>query len=400
MMVISAIMLLSMIVLEFVYGTNINYRIAVNEKERLQAYYLAQSALNLMKVELKMDKQFKSMLSSSPLGQNIPIDLSQPICQQFPFSTSLIRTFFIGGTLPTAAGEEAPEEEIKTIDEAKKETAQGNAFEAETAQDFLSFDGDFDGTCVNEESKINLNYFSDADPAQQALSGLNAYDAYKLMLTNFLKQDRFKKLFAKPEDIDEAVKNIADWTDKNDTRNDLNNTSSGTEASIYKGDNVMNPKNTKFISMDELHLVEGVDDEWFLPLEDMFTIYGGSKVNVCQASEDIVWSLVLSYLSQNPNMPAINQNDPELKKKIVEAVQFSCTGANPQASKIASDLDAALGITASGSSSFANMISTESRYYSLKLSGQVNDTVVNIRTVLDTKDADPKKWKMLYYKAY
>ena len=399
MMVISAIMLISMIVLEFVYGTTVNYRIAVNGKERLQAFYMAQSALNLMKVELKMDKQFKSLVASSPIAQNIPIDLSQPICQQFPFSTALIRTFFIGGEVPLMGAakevtEEAPEEG------AEKVEAKGTMFEKETAEEFLSFEGDFDGSCANEESKINFNVFASYDPAQTAITGSNPYDTYKLMIINFLKQNKFKKLFIKPEDIDEVVRNIADWVDKNDVRNDFNNAASGSEEAVYKtAENSPRPKNTKFLSLDELHLVEGVDDTWFLPLEDMFTVYGGSKVSICQASDDVKYALISSYVSQTPGIPSINLNDPEIRKKLLDAIVFSCTGASPQAGKVAQDLNTVLGVEGGGGT-FAEMISTEARYYSLKLTGQVGDTVVNIQTVIDTKDPDPKKWKMLYYKSY
>jgi len=400
MMVISAIMLISMIVLEFVYGTTVNYRIAVNEKERLQAYYMGLSSLNLMKVELKMDKQFKSLISSSPMAQNIPLDLSQPLCQQFPFSTALIRAFFIGGEVPLMGGGKGQEKnEEGEAKESESKDVQGTMFQREAAEDFLSFNGDFDGSCANEESKINFNFFATLDPAQAALSGANSYDTYKTMLVDFLKQNKFKKLFSKPEDIDEIVKNIADWVDKNDVRNELNNVSQGAEEAIYKERNAPRPKNAKFLSLDELHLVEGVDDTWFLPLEDMFTVYGDSKINICQASDDVKWAVIVSYVGQIQNLPAINMQDPEVKKKLLDSIQFSCTGTSPQTGRIAQDLNTVLGATGGGPS-FSDMISTESRYYSLKLTGQVGDTVVNIKTVLDTKDADPKKWKMLYYKVY
>ena len=398
MMVISAIMLLSMVALEFVFGSNVNYRIAVNEKERLQAHYLAESALNLMKVELKMDKQIKSAIASSPIAQGLPIDLSQPMCQQFPFSTELIRAFFIGGEIPLMGGTEG---DVKAEGE-KKEDSSATVFEAETAQEFLSFEGDFNGECKNEESKFNLNYFANLDPAQESLSGLNQYDAYKFILTNFLKADRYKKLFEDPGKIEDAVRNIADWTDKNDVINTPGGTSQGAEVSLYKDEKAPRPRNTKFLSLDEVHLVDGVKDTWFMPLEDMFTIYGGNKINICMAEDDVIWALIIAYAGQKPDLPPIDSKNADLKKKFVDTVRFSCTGVQPQTSKIASDLDTALGIGGTGQTSggFASLITTENRYYSLKLTGQVGNTVVNIKTVLDTKDQDPKKWKMLYYKVY
>lgn len=409
MMAISAIMLISMIVLEFVFNSNVNYRIAMNEKERLQAYYLAESSLNLMKVELKLDKQLKSAIASSPIAQNFPLDLSQPMCKQFPFSTALIRGFFVGGQIPLMKGSEAQPEE------AQEKGKSVTAFETESAQEFLTFEGDFDGACEDEQSKFNLNVFANLDPSQQSLSGVSQYDTYKMLLANFFKNERYKKLFdgIPPEKIDDVARNIADFADKNDVMNDFGYVSRGSEESIYKGDNVVKPKNSKFLSLEEIHFVEGVDDKWFMPLENMFTVYGENKVNVCSAEDDIIWALIISYASQNAGVPLINQKDPEVKKKLIDTVKFSCTGAQVAASKIAADLDLALGVgavptpaqnpdqqTPQATGGFANMITTESRYYSLKLTGQVGETMVNIKAVLDVKDTDPKKWKLLYYKVF
>jgi len=406
MMVISAIMLLSMVILEFVYSTNINYKIAVNERERLQAFYLAESALNLMKVEIKIDKQLKYQIASSPIASainNLPINLSEPMCQQFPFSTALIRGFFMGGALPVMPGSEvAGPAEGK---EPEKDSS-ATAFESESAQEFLAFDGDFDGQCEDEGGKINFNYFYGVDPAQQALSGNNPYDSYKILIANFLKQERFSKLFTgiTPEKIDESVRNVADWVDKNDVINELGNMTQGMEDSLYTNENDAKPVNAKLLSLDEIHLVDGIDDTWFMPVQDMFTVYGDNKVNVCIAEDEVVWTLILAYAAQNPNLPPLNQKDPELKKKLVDTVKFGCTGAQAQVNKIAADLDAALGIGSQSQGSttggFANFITTESRYFSLKLTGQVNETMVNIMTVLDIKNTDPKRWRMLYYKVY
>lgn len=421
MMVLSAIMIISMVVLEFVYSSNVNYRLAVNERERLQAYYLAESALNLMKVEMKIDKQLRSTISSTPMAQNLPIDLSQPLCQQFPFSTALIRGFFIGGEIPLMGeAEKPPAEEATTPTEGEapavaEPEGSGSVFEKEDAEKFLSFEGDFDGQCTDEQSKFNLNYFAVSDPAQQVLSGLNPYDTYKATLVNFMKNPRFKKLFGDnaQQKIEEIVRNIADYVDKDDLSNDPGNITRGQETGAYKDvPEGVRPKNAKLLSLDEVHMIPGIDDTWFMPLEDMFTVYGENKVNICRASDDIVWSLILAYAGQNPNAPPVNPENKEGKQKLLDTVKMSCSAVQPQTAKIASDLDAALGIVPNvqptpgeqpqqaKSSSFANMITAESRYYSLKLTGQVGETMVNVKVVLDVKDSDPRKWRTLYYKVY
>jgi hypothetical protein len=105
----------------------------------------------------------------------------------------------------------------------------------------------------------------------------------------------------------------------------------------------------------------------------------------------------------------VNPENKEAKQKLLDVVRMSCSAVQPQTAKIASDLDVALGVMPNTteqpqqpkqSSSFANMITAESRYYSLKLTGQVGETMVNMKVVLDVKDSDPRKWKTLYYKVY
>jgi hypothetical protein len=49
---------------------------------------------------------------------------------------------------------------------------------------------------------------------------------------------------------------------------------------------------------------------------------------------------------------------------------------------------------------FGSYISTESGVFMLKLAGQVGDITVRIKTVLDVSEADPEKWKMLYWRSY
>ena len=62
MIVMAAITLLTSIAVEFAYNTNVNYNLALNEKERLQAYFLAESAIKLMELELKLEKQLSITL--------------------------------------------------------------------------------------------------------------------------------------------------------------------------------------------------------------------------------------------------------------------------------------------------------------------------------------------------
>lgn len=422
-MVLAAIAMLSMIVVEFVFDTNINYKLAVNEKNRLQAYYLAKSAVNLMKLEMKFDKAYRSMLSGSAASQYISGNIGGPLCKQIPMSTALLR-----GVFAMAAAEEgAPPTELDTETEAKIEKTKESmvtSFGSDAAKDFLAFDGDFEGECEDEQTKFNLSVFAGLDPSQQALTGTNSYDTFKQILVQFLSSEKYKDLFGerRDDDVKAVVKNIADWVDKNSEINEIGGGIQGQETNVYKemkeGQKI---KNTKFLTLDELFLVEGVNDDWFTTLKDEFTIYGDNKINVCQASDDVVSALILQYVGSNPNIPPVAANNKEKIDQLVNAVKNACVGASPQPQQIAQALDQALGVTSSGqtsgtslpgqppqtgqqtpaagtSNSFASMITSDSRFFSMKGNGMVGSTDVVILTVIDANGANPKAWKTLYWK--
>jgi type II secretory pathway component PulK len=405
MIVLSAITLLTAITTEFAYNTNVNYHLAMNEKERIQAYFLAESAIELMKLELKLEKQLRSNISASPVAGAISANLSGPLCQQFPLSTALIRSMVLG---QGEGGEEGVAEEA-----FGEETAFVSGLQIEAAEDFLNFEGDFEGTCQDEGAKFNINTFFGKDPAAIALSGLNDYDKVKQLMVVLLSQPEFKNLFPAESErkVNEIVRNIADWVDKNDRINEPGGSSAGSESSFYPaGLAEYEVKNGKYLTLDEIYMVAEVKDDWFTPIRDRFTVYGDGKLNVCVAPDVMIAALILQYANSNANLPNIDPRDKERMSNLVSVVQNGCTGVNPSVSEIANALNAALTATAAASATtpggggassgagFSNLITTKSRYYSLKGTGIVGDTEVNIRAVLDTKEAQPRKWKLLYWR--
>lgn len=441
-MVISSIVVLTMVAVEFAFDARISYRMALHERERLQAYYLARSAYNLTLLELKVGPQIQQQISSLLAKANISVsvDLSSPLCQQFPIQTGLFRMAAAG------AGEGGGEESGEGKNGAEAGANPMAGLNLSGVEEFLQFDGDFDASCTDEGSKINLNYFYDGDPSKEMLSGDNPYDDYKKFIITVLSQPRYAKLF---EDYDftvtEIVHNIADWVDKNRVINTFGGSEGGGEDSAYRltESGQMTTKNGKFSTPQDIYRVAGVEDRWWIPVSEMFTIYGMTgkdgkgQINVCSASEDVVRALILRYIETRKDLPPLPQEegaDEEVMRQLVDTVTGSCTGGQPDGNAIAGELDQALvtllqgeggnnsptptegeggesgegdegngGGVAKSSSKFADWISTESRFYSLKLQGRVKDTVVRIDTVMDLGEGggkDPQKWKTLYWRIY
>lgn len=426
-LVLGAVTLLTLITTQYAYNANINYNLAKNEVRRTQAYFLALSAINLMKLEIKLERDFKAQVSASPAAGMVAGNLGGPLCQQFPVSTAILRSIFLGQAPPE--GSEKEGEGAGGGEEGGEKAAAGSpapfigAMQVEAAKDFLAFKGDFEGVCEDESAKFNLNIFAGKNPAEQVLSGANEYDMAKQMLTTLLSQKEFEKLFPKEREkaISDIVRNIADWVDEDDRMSEYGGVSTGSENSIYaKGImDVANTKNGKYLTLDELYLVADVSEDWFYPLKDKFTIYGEGQVNVCTAPNEVVAALILQYANSNANVPDVNPEDKLKLDNLVSVVKMGCSGVQPNVTDIASALDAALGVgtgagaaeaggaggAGSSSSGFASMITTENRYFTLLGTGIVGapqlkkaPTQVKIRAVIDTADPRPDRWKIVYWR--
>lgn len=424
LLVLSAIAMLTIAVVEFSTDTDIQMELAMNERDRLRAEYLAYSASNLMQLELQLEKTAKGLLANAPAAMTQGLG-SAPLCQKFPMSSALLRGVFLGET-DTEGAAGAKEEE------GKKKAEGGptiNMFQQQAAQEFLSFVGDFDGQCADLQSRINLNTFFDLDPMQQAIAGVNAYDQQKLTIMTLLQLPAYKELTGdlKPDDLKNAVRNLADWIDKNDQINELGGVVGGMETGLYPNESgpQHRVKNGKMLSPGEVFLVKGIADDWFGPLRDQFTVFGDNKVNVCLADGNVVLALIARYAATNQKFATVDLTKPEMQQKLSAAVAADCKVAQPQATKIAQDIDTILSggnvapqagqspqaqtpstpapqtpqsSAPSVASNFSQMITTESRWFELKSTGQVGDVVLHLTQVWDTKDANPKQWKLVYSK--
>ena len=101
LIVLSSIMLLSALVVEFAYQSNVTYNISMNEKERMEAYYLALSAINFSRIVIKYNKEAQQLVSqaSQGLGRSIQV---QPLYKMIPINTAIIR-----GLLQASGGAKA-----------------------------------------------------------------------------------------------------------------------------------------------------------------------------------------------------------------------------------------------------------------------------------------------------
>ena len=107
MIVLSAIVVLTMLAVEFAFNRQTEYRMANYQIRQLQAEYLARSAVNLNFLLMKYNQLAKNSVASSGLDSQLGFDLSAPLCEQFPLSTELLRSVAGGDAAPPEGETEA-----------------------------------------------------------------------------------------------------------------------------------------------------------------------------------------------------------------------------------------------------------------------------------------------------
>ncbi|MBN1282440.1 MAG: general secretion pathway protein GspK [Proteobacteria bacterium] len=407
MLVLSAITVLTMVGVEFAYNTSVYYNLVQNEADRLKAYYLARSAYNFMRLELKFNQTFQQVVKSQNLGQYLGANAQLPLCQQFPLSTGLIRAVFIEGAIPGMDGEEEGEAS-EAIEEMRRDASISQGKQAE---EFLSFDGDFDGECEDEGTKIDLNGFFGLSKESSSDGLPSPFDRYKQFLYRFMSEPRFGLLFESAGvRVLDVVNSIGDWVDADAQADDFEGRSAGAEISRYESAQVpYQIRNGKLVTLMEAYLIDGVVDDWFGPMMDYFTIYGGAGVNVCTASEEVVQGVIRAYLDANPEIPPMRLEDPAEMERLLSAIAEACASGksgDDLKNEMNTAMAAAVGELSGGQTGatvqvpFASFVSTESKVFSLKLGGQVGEITVRIKAVVDTSGGEPSKWRLLYWRVY
>ncbi|HSA58688.1 MAG TPA: hypothetical protein VLJ37_03285 [bacterium] len=408
MMVLGALLILTTLVVEFAYNSHVGYDLAASQRDRLKAYYLARSGYNLARLELKFEKDIRARYASllkNLKGSGVTAD---PLCKQIPLSTGLLKGLS-SGALPglaggetTGEGEGAEKKETPPPEDEDKPKFKETGEAVSGSEEFLNFDGDFAVDCDTEERKLNLNVFR-ADPlgtvtgaAPPPEGTLTPYDLQKELLFSLLSQKEYESIFeGKPDEIRKVVNSVADWADRDDRINESPGISGGSEESEYDGLGYK-PKNGKYTTIAELLLVHGVGDDLFKLLAPQVTVYGDNKINVCQASDEMIRAFVLRFITATPGMAPISLNDDEKWNAVIEAVHFACSEPSPQPAAVAAAIAPVIG--APTPAALAAQITTTNRFYRIEATGMAGESEAKIVAVIDASQPNPNLWKTLYFR--
>lgn len=269
--VLVAIFILSLMTLELQYTSMVEQRLAYNELNQMQAYYLAKSGANigLLRVALyarvrKMSKQLKGMAPGIDLNPALDAVWSLPL-PAFP----------------------PKKESLEKLTKGDKDAAEKILGETKVS------DGQTTHTISSEGSKINLNFLeipeaSKNNPFNFTKRPDSLVEYVAMMLVNLIEgfirdsenpNDEYGNL--KPEEL---VADIMDWINPGNSR-----LLGGSKDAYYEQQKPpYKAKRGKFFTIDELKLVKDIDDHLFRKLKPHVTVYSSEgKINLNNATREM-----------------------------------------------------------------------------------------------------------------
>jgi general secretion pathway protein K len=383
-MVLIALIILTAMTADFMEGNKVYLQTAVNHRDAVKAEYLARSGVNLSRLLLSVQ--------SLPMFKKV---LNFPFWQ---FADMILEPF--------------------TAHKGDGSLAEEMGFSLEDAEGLGLKDGEeFTLNIVDEESKLNLNL------------GAHPTTPLKMLVFNSLKAmmepDMYDEVFEGDDyrddvDREQVICEIFDWTDPDED----NCMGTGGEESYYSmTDPAYERKNAPFDSLQELHFVHGIGDDFWSafvepdPLDPgsrTFTVWGPGKVNVNTASSStLVASLCMMATDAEGNNPCLNPYSPFVQNLVVlvnnmlnmrtimpygSVKEFISALENPMesAQNILAVLSGAqlTGITLVNKQAANQLFTTHSKTFSIYAEGNVSnpftgDTKKRIHVVVDIEPKEP-----------
>ena len=173
----STVLILTVVVTELSYTARVRFLIAAHEKERVQAYWISQTGINIYKLILSTNKQMEQASGASSMAGNFGVNIGDALWQWVPvINTGLMRMIFASGGDVDDISDEAKDEfrmTGKVTDEIEEASREESRF---SDKNFLDFQGDFSAEVFDEDSKLNLSLLGNArGTVQESAIGQQIY---------------------------------------------------------------------------------------------------------------------------------------------------------------------------------------------------------------------------------
>ena len=292
-MVLGALTILTVMLTEFQDETSAELGSAVAERDAIRAEYAARSAVNLSRLLIAAEPTIRKSLSFlAPLmgAQTLP---------QLP-------VWELADQLLGAFNDSARQEAFAGLTGVSLEDGKGLAMEGTS----------FDVVIVDEDSKLNFNVPARGTPGGQKqtgdqIMGLIWSPEYDVMFETRDEEGNYNRRAT-------VCGAIVDWVDPNQDQyvcegDDATQSSVAAEDSYYA--RLRHPyerKNAAFDSLEELHLVRGVDEEFWRtfvdpdpddPTKRNVTVWGSGHININTANPFTVWNTICTHAVNREQEP-------------------------------------------------------------------------------------------------
>ncbi len=297
-MVLTTLTLVSLVVSEFAFESRVEYQVAINAQDELQAYNNALSAMRLRSLLLKQASKMESTIKMLFTAMGLPASSLPPtsqIMQMVPIDCGMLSGLF-------------KLKDSRLIPQTALENAAAPAASGDEEAVNAVFMGDCSAELISEHSKISVNILrNNSGIAPQQTIPRHILSLYTKDMEKFFEKDDANGQHA--EKPDELVSAIKDWVDDDSEETG----GSADEDRHYQYlDDSYKAKNAPFDSLEEIQLVYGINDELWNILRDKLTIYTQEgTIDAATASlEQILFALGACL---NPQVDPLQlQNNPGL----------------------------------------------------------------------------------------
>lgn len=310
-MVISAVALLSILMAEFTYSTQINARLAYNYVDNLKAYYLAKAAFKLSLVRLKAYVQVKDFMNN-PANKQVAAALDKNMIEQI-WSQPLV--------FPITIPKEASMIETESLKTFMKDS---------------KLEGSYMVGISGESTKLNLNNLLLKNlPADQSASptpGAKPTPAPTPQATGTPSPMDFREVLepainALVEQKKTDDREFADVYRNVNGKDVIDAIMSYLDPNFQAGSNLpgftpIKAKGAPLYSMSELHMVPGIDDAIFNLLEPTLTVYSTPGINVNKITKSTLMSLVPGLTDEEADDIIRKRDDPDAGKPFKDDTEF------------------------------------------------------------------------------
>lgn len=276
-----AMMLLTFIAIEVSYDTTVDYVVASQQVNRIKAHYAAKAGIDISLLRIMLYKQVISQFGDQ-LGAAGGNKQMLDIIWSFPFMWPP------SGLYSNTKGSTSVEKNM--VDKVVKESMMSSSYAA---------------TITPEGGRLDINDLgSPSDSMKKKMMG----QVVKIFLSEVEHNEKFSEKY-RGFRFEELVNNIADYIDE-----DMQGSGGGDEKGPYRDwddkDYEM-PPNRPLRTVDELHMVAGMNDDFFNVLAPRVTVFGTKGVNVNYADKDTLMALDPSMTQEAVQKVMERRSDPK-----------------------------------------------------------------------------------------